>query len=37
MRSFRRNETGNGRTNDIDFRFYVEIEQHRYGILNEMF
>lgn len=29
--------TGYGRTNDLDFGDYVEIEQHRYGVPNEMF
>ncbi|WP_102706989.1 hypothetical protein [Terribacillus saccharophilus] len=29
--------TGYGRTNDIDFGDYVEIEQHRYYAPNEMF
>lgn len=29
--------TGWGRTNDIDFGDYVEIEMHRYGAPNEWF
>jgi hypothetical protein len=29
--------TGYGRTNEIDFGDYVEIEQFRYGVPNEMF
>ena len=29
--------TGYGRTNDIDFGDYVEIEQKRYGVPNEMY
>ncbi|MEJ9331136.1 hypothetical protein [Bacillus licheniformis] len=29
--------TGYGRTNEIDFGDYVEIEQMRYGVPNEMY
>lgn len=29
--------TGYGKTNDVDFGDYVEIEQKRYGVPNEMF
>ncbi len=29
--------TGYGRTNDIDFGDYVEIEMHRYGAPNEFY
>ena len=29
--------TGFGRTSDIDFGDYVEIEMHRYGATNEFY